>query len=497
MNIFYDSLKEAVLMEGGAGGHLLHPYQLTGTGKDLINFFEYIASNLNQPDYVKSNVSVKVDGVNAMFKLVHDGTVQFALDRGSGKALDVHGVTSDKIKERFGKPRPLYYNSLNMLNRLLPFITSNLNELGIEAENQTGFNCDVNMPGTTNVVKYATQYPFITIHDIVRMEAKPDSKKGARIAVPVQYDNAKLKDLAKVMDGLAQKRGWRVFSGVGVTAKDKVDITAPLKRIITIGKESKTLAKWISGITIDPKQVNIANYTKIVSKEALAGAELDGALIFLANMLIGQHILSQLKSTTFDDNEGIVVTDPQIKGNKVKITGNFMVKRMDSPFKEGFSLMDDPGVASERAEQGMEALKPLLQRNRIPDDYSPEDIMLRLCGTKAILDKDIEDMIQIMTDSNMVDVNGKPDGYGNPFLILAISWGNLIAVKALLEAGADPNINTPSSVSARIGDYMPLALTKGRISAYAVDKDTNVDEYNRWLKYVKIETLLKQYGAHD
>ena len=56
-----------VINEGGAAGHMAHPFDLpyVKTGKDLINFFNKAVNSVK-----KNPPSVKIDGVNASFRLV-------------------------------------------------------------------------------------------------------------------------------------------------------------------------------------------------------------------------------------------------------------------------------------------------------------------------------------------------------------------------------------------------------------------------------------------
>ena len=82
-----DFLKESLLMEGGAYGHMAHPFDIdwVKTGKDLVKVFAQSAEYLK-----KGPASVKIDGVNASIRLVDvAGKKMFVMDRGSNKPLDV------------------------------------------------------------------------------------------------------------------------------------------------------------------------------------------------------------------------------------------------------------------------------------------------------------------------------------------------------------------------------------------------------------------------
>ena len=78
-----------LLTEGGAGGHMAHPFDLdyVKTGADLLSFFKD-----RVPEYLKDHdPHIKTDGVNISFKLIKKANAlgeearEFAADRGSQK----------------------------------------------------------------------------------------------------------------------------------------------------------------------------------------------------------------------------------------------------------------------------------------------------------------------------------------------------------------------------------------------------------------------------
>ncbi len=93
---------------GGSGGHMRHPHDLdeVEAGKDIIALFRAIPDYLRSEEFTSGKgSSLKLDGSNNAIKVVQreDGKIQFAIDRGSHSALDVNGVTLDKLKQRFTK----------------------------------------------------------------------------------------------------------------------------------------------------------------------------------------------------------------------------------------------------------------------------------------------------------------------------------------------------------------------------------------------------------
>jgi hypothetical protein len=97
---------------GGAAGHMAHPFDCreVRNGKDLVNFYVKAvnAIPLYDEETKGSSVSVKLDGVNASFRLQkadNPAGFMFVLDRG-GKTpgpvtgIDFDGVTSDNVLAR-------------------------------------------------------------------------------------------------------------------------------------------------------------------------------------------------------------------------------------------------------------------------------------------------------------------------------------------------------------------------------------------------------------
>ena len=97
---------------GGAAGHMAHPFDCreVRNGRDLVKFYVKAvnAIPLYDEETKGSSVSVKLDGVNASFRLQkadNPAGFMFVLDRG-GKTpgpvtgIDFDGVTSDNVLAR-------------------------------------------------------------------------------------------------------------------------------------------------------------------------------------------------------------------------------------------------------------------------------------------------------------------------------------------------------------------------------------------------------------
>ena len=161
---------------GGAAGHMAHPFDLgwVNSGSDLLDFFEKARTFIEK----KGAAAVKIDGVNVSFKLVGDEHKQFAVDRGSLKSIDIEGITMSRVDDRFPEGhgmRPAIRTLLTILNKALPNIQKELQELGMWDDPSRFLNTEY-VAGTTNVTKYDEN--FLAIHGLSQFYHKI-GKSGA------------------------------------------------------------------------------------------------------------------------------------------------------------------------------------------------------------------------------------------------------------------------------------------------------------------------------
>ena len=162
---------------GGAAGHMAHPFDLGSvrTGNDLLDFFNKAKEHLE----TEGAGAVKIDGVNVSFKVVEtDGQHQFAVDRGSAKEIDISGITMSRVDQRFPEGhgmRPAIKTLLSILNKALPAIKPQLQELGMW-DNPSMFLNTEYVTGTTNVTDYDEN--FLAIHGLNQFYEKV-AKSGA------------------------------------------------------------------------------------------------------------------------------------------------------------------------------------------------------------------------------------------------------------------------------------------------------------------------------
>jgi len=258
---------------GGAGGHMRHPHDLNEVedGKDVIALFRAIPKYLKSKEFAGGETSsLKLDGSNNGLRLAYrDGRYQFVIDRGSKMELDVQGVSSDQLEDRFkgrvttdpetgedvATPHGMVASSralLDMMNRPLQEkpdeMYSTLKELGflvetegrlmpdptkylsIEYVERVKFDHPENPElGRANVIYYP--FDFIAFHGVsefFEMMAKVGPQKGEVVrqgpkpgpeddgpGKPIPYNRAAITKLVDLVTPYAPE-GFRVFGPVSL-----------------------------------------------------------------------------------------------------------------------------------------------------------------------------------------------------------------------------------------------------------------------------------------
>ena len=344
-----------ILNEGGAAGHMAHPFDLpsTKTGNDLINFFKKSVSSVT-----KNPPSVKIDGVNASFRLIDtEEGKEFALDRGSMKPLDLQGITIDKLVDRFGEGHGMVnagQKLLSIMNEAIPDIEPELKKLGLWENANRFFNTEF-VEGQTNVLQYDND--FLAIHGINEFVQATPRRRASK---EVNYNPKVLQSLIDKLNKFAEPYGFKVYGSVpaeltknpnfenvlsknfnvivGTEKTSKplrqflADANNPFGDMITLqdGKKVGALSKFVymqilNGVPVDTFVKDESDYQKAI----------DGAVIYHATRLLGDELLTTLTSPMGDVkyHEGIVIRDPKFHEKPVKITGEFIVGGMASKFR--------------------------------------------------------------------------------------------------------------------------------------------------------------------
>ena len=357
-------IKEQLLTEGGAAGHMAHPFNLpdVNSGGDLKDIFNKAAKSLKTDPG-----SVKIDGVNSSIRLIDlEGEKQFVMDRGSKKALDIKGVTKDDLVDRFKKKDGSVHGMiaaggavLDIFNEALPSIKDDLEKLGAYNNPNILFNMEY-VEGKTNVQDYGSN--FIAIHGLNQIELDR-TEVGNRESKEISYDKSALQSLLDKLAPIAKERGFEVYGSVPTEMTKDPNFSAALSQNYTIvsneGEKTQTLDAWLNELNDIPEKdfifMNVDNSKKkvgAVSKQVyttlLKGDNIDelfedendkqkaieGFTTYLATEKLGDEVLKVLDSPmgSVDNHEGVVIRDEDIANVPFKITGKFILGGMTSDF---------------------------------------------------------------------------------------------------------------------------------------------------------------------
>ena len=340
-----NNILNEVIQEGGAGGHMAHPFDFSSTGKDLVNVFFKAVDSLKQ-----DGGSVKIDGVNASIRMVNG---QFVMDRGSAKPLDIKGMRPEDLPNRF-EPGHGFINIgtkvINIFDEAIPSTKSELKKLGLLTNPNILFNIEY-VEGTTNVVGYGDIGNFLAIHGLKEIKPKTLGKDGSvksRVAVEIPYDKAAMQSYINNLNKVAMKYGFKILGSVGTSFKSDPNLVKVLREPVTLYPtgvaEIKPLKDWLKNVKINTtlitrEQFINASNSKNIAQD-FAGQDIqkviNDTIVYLATIKLGDEVLKNATSEIgdLDKHEGIVVRDPNIYNNPFKITGSFIIKGLESKFKK-------------------------------------------------------------------------------------------------------------------------------------------------------------------
>ena len=348
-------IQESLLMEGGAGGHMAHPFNIptVKTGKDLVTVFQQSIEYLQ-----KGPASVKIDGVNASIRLITlDGKKVFVMDRGSNKPLDVKGITKAELTDRFGEGHGMIKvggTVLDIFNEAIPKITPALKKLGLWENPNIMFNLEY-VAGSTNVLSYNKN--FLAVHGLLEIAQVTPTKRATKEKT---YNKSSMQDLLNNLVQAASKRGYEVLGSIPTTLESTPDLSKELNKSYTVNygdkKETKTLSQWLAKAAIPDGDIKTVDGKRIaaLSKDVLIKisdgvalpeyiadpkdykAAVDGFVIYIATMKLGDAILEKLNSPLgpVSEHEGIVIRDPKIYNKPFKITGKFILGGLATSFRK-------------------------------------------------------------------------------------------------------------------------------------------------------------------
>lgn len=363
-----------ILNEGGAGGHMSHPFDVptVNSGKDLVELFNKTVTYLET-----SPAILKVDGSNISVKLVTGGVPQFGVDRGSSMQLDKDGVTINKLQDRFPNNPNLAEKSkivLEIFNRSLPKIQNEIKLLGLT--NPERFINIEYIEGKSNVIEYEGN--FLVLHNIGEYYTATSPIRGtkSRKSKPASYNETALFSLVEKLQPAAIEVSEEYNITPPFTTYHKIlgklvrkpDFSSVLNSSLTLniggvdGKQTKNLKTWLDEVTNNPvgQSIEFLDDTKkdalnkqslyipaingvkltsfIVSTEPNLKKAIDGIVLYHATRLLGNEILRNIDFPEGfgpgEKQEGIVISSSSVSPVTFKITGEFIVTGLQSPFKK-------------------------------------------------------------------------------------------------------------------------------------------------------------------
>lgn len=323
-----------LLLEGGAGGRIPHPFELVKTGNELIKLFRTAVSE------IKPETSfLKFDGINVSLKITEAG---FAMDRGSSKELDIEGIRPEDLEDRFGSDHGLVEIGklvMDIFDSARTTIEPELNKLGLLKNPDLLLNIEY-ISGKTNVIDYSSSDKFLVIHGLREVKPKNvDQETGevkSRVSSPVEFNPSILQQLVVAVKPFAKKKGFDVIGLVGVELKEKPNIDKVLLQPLKLNNTEKTLGDWLADATMPPTPISRQKYLELSDKPDIIPEEYIGNyVIYYASMQLGDEIKRQLVSPKYGDvtsQEGVIVNSKTY--GKYKITGSFFIESMDSKFND-------------------------------------------------------------------------------------------------------------------------------------------------------------------
>ena len=346
-----------LLQEGGAGGHMAHPFDLpdVNNGKQLLKKFDQVINYLqNTP------AAIKLDGVNAAVKIItnENGDKEFAMDRGSMKPLDVKGITQRDLLDRFGEGHGMVNVGqvlLPILNAVIETAEPELTKLGLLGDQDPTESVFLNIEyisGKTNVVDYGQN--IIALLGVNKFNIAPTGK--SRRGSEIKYNPKVLESLKDKLQIVARNQDFTVYTSIPGSLNGRVSYSEVLQEPITVQytpdeAETKSLGVWLN-TAINPRDTKVdingkkqTAMTKSLYFYVMQGQGplsdltedkkaqkmiVDGAVIYHATKNIGELIKLNVVSPV-DVGEGLVIRG---LGNiPFKITGEFIVSGLMTGFR--------------------------------------------------------------------------------------------------------------------------------------------------------------------
>jgi hypothetical protein len=394
--LIFERYSTHVLNEGGAAGHMMHPFDLpeVTTFNDLVRVFDDAVVKLE-----RGTSTIKLDGVNLSLKIVNKPLSkfipkQFALDRGSQKEIDVNGITIDDLESRF-PPDPIrgIHGMVDKGRTILQIMNNSIRNIEHELkllemwDDPTKFLNSEYINGRENVVDYGDK-KLIALHGVnqfyerfdrqgklTRPGLKSDTKtldtgkitSDKTVSRKINYNYEALEQLRVKVKPYADKFNFDVVTGIYVSKFGIPNFNIPLNKQFTVKfskneEITKPLKQWISNAKL-PKNAKLKtlsgkvmfaiskdNYVNVLEhntpldelyEEQYIPDAVAGALTYHVTKELGNEILDNFTTDKYgkaSTHEGIVLSDTLYgqdqygNPNSIKITGEFILSGMGGAF---------------------------------------------------------------------------------------------------------------------------------------------------------------------
>jgi hypothetical protein len=326
MNLLELMNKHGLVTEGGAGGHMKHPYERYQTPEELLKFFnDFLSGNLGGTE--------KVDGYNLFVGYDNNGNV-----------VAVRNKNHEPIKN-ITKKFNLTHGAFEGFNAGWKAIKSKFDQLSKEERKEFGLisengkplnfiNLEILFGYIPNVVPYSKTKNFIVFHNLA---GSPENNWNSP---DIENEKNMLKRLANVFSTVSVHGPRIKFTGEpGEVDMEKEFVNSfwQFKGPIEINKEDikKDLKNVIDEWQSFPEVQKLRNFTKkkVPPKDSEAYKEYDDERFKLMKSVtkrIGSEVLKNMVSKLSDTGyvvaghpgmEGIAL---DIEGDLIKITGDFL-----------------------------------------------------------------------------------------------------------------------------------------------------------------------------
>lgn len=336
------------LIEGGAGGHVLHPFDAVDNGKEFLGLFDEVKDYIENGSAGKPGSAwVKLDGINLSVRLVKNaaGKYEFALDRGSQIQLDFTGITVDNLDARemnpglTGKAKIL----LDLLNPTIKSTMKNLTKLGLTSNPNLILNVEFVDNYKSNQITYDIKN-FIAIHGlrIIKYSDEINKKTGnkKREISDYPYNVDDINAYAAALTVLLKKDDFVVLGNPEVKKTADLNLNPTLSKSLTLNGVTKSLKSWILGIDKIPKNNGRTiiftkkeyNLIDAGDKTDLTPDQIRDYILYHATITLGEYIMNSVGSSLGkgSDQEGLMIK--RLNGDILKITGSFIMAGMEGNF---------------------------------------------------------------------------------------------------------------------------------------------------------------------